>query len=44
MKIILLISFFFKFIFLATDEMKREVAIAEDFWRDLLKQIEEKTK
>jgi hypothetical protein len=43
MKIILLISFFF-IIFLATDEMKREVAIAEDFWRDLLKQIEEKTK
>jgi len=24
--------------------MKRESAIAEDFWRDLLKQIEEKTK
>jgi hypothetical protein len=30
--------------FLVTDMMKRESAIAEDFWRDLFKQTEEKTK
>lgn len=32
------------FSFLVTDLMKRENAIAEDFWRELLKQNDEKTK
>ena len=27
---------------LVTESMKRECAIAEDFWRDLLKELEEK--
>jgi hypothetical protein len=35
---------FFILILLVTDVMKRESAVAEDFWRDLLKQIDEKTK